>query len=165
MPRLLRLVVLAWVVGMTVPVLGAWREKRRRESSGGPAFHEADDVIDLAAIFDNLDVRSTAPAFRGGDVLVWYGGGRLDLRGATIDPAGALLSLRALFGGLEVIVPPDWPVELHQRAFLGGAAQARDAGRVDASRPTLVVDALSVFGGAAIVTRPDETDDGLAVRV
>lgn len=165
MRRLLGFLTLAWVVGMSIPALAAWREKRRRELEGEPPFDETADQIDLAAIFDSLDARSTAPAFRGGDVLVWYGGGRLDLRDATLDPAGALLNLRTLFGGLEVVVPPSWPVELHPRAILGGVGQARDASRIDRSKPTLVVDALSVFGGAAIVTRADEADEGEAVVV
>jgi hypothetical protein len=165
MRRLLGFLTLAWVVGMSVPALAAFREKRRRELEGDTPFDETADEIDLAAIFDSLDARSVATAFRGGDVLVWYGGGRLDLRGATLDPSGAQLNLRMLFGGLEVVVPPSWPVELHPRAILGGVGQARDASQVDRSQPTLVVDALSVFGGAAIVTRQDEADEGEAVAV
>jgi hypothetical protein len=56
-------------------------------------------------------------------------------------------------------------VELHPRAILGGVGQARDASQIDRSKPTLVVDALSVFGGTAIVTRQDEADEGEAVVV
>jgi predicted membrane protein len=160
MRRLFGLFALAWIVAMSLPALAAYREKRRRELAGEMPFDETADEIDLAVIFDSLEARSTASAFRGGDVLVWYGGGTLDLRDATLAPSGAQLNLRAIFGGLEVLVPPTWPVEVHPRAILGGVGQSRDAALIDSSSPTLVVDATAIMGGAAIVTRRDEADAG-----
>ena len=95
-----------------------------------------------------------APAFRGGDVLTWYGGGTLDLRRATLDPAGAELRMRAIFGGLQLVVPETWPVEFTSRSIFGGIADTRDPTREDPTLPTLMVDAQAIFGGGAIVARP-----------
>jgi len=81
--------------------------KRHMFSSGT----ETDDEFDLVTIFDGVDFASTAPAFRRGSVLTWYGGGQIDLRDATLDPAGAELNIRALFGGVQLIVPETWRVE------------------------------------------------------
>jgi hypothetical protein len=44
------------------------------------------DEVHLAAIFEPLSFKSTASAFRGGTVELWYGGGIIDLRGATLAP-------------------------------------------------------------------------------
>ncbi len=105
MNRLLGAVGLLAAAGLVVPAALAFKEKSRREIAGLPAFDEDADELDIAAIFDGLEARSRATSFRGGEILVWYGGGTLDLREATLDPAGATLRVRAIFGGLEVIVP------------------------------------------------------------
>jgi hypothetical protein len=47
---------------------------------------------------------STATAFRGGTLDCWYGGGIVDLRDATLDPAGAHLEVKAVFGGAQILV-------------------------------------------------------------
>ena len=59
-------------------------------SKGEPA----DDELDLVAIYEPRNFASTAPALRRASYTAWYGGGTLDLRGATLDPAGALLTVR-----------------------------------------------------------------------
>jgi hypothetical protein len=165
---MLGFLVLAWVAAMSIPAVLAFREKRRRELAGAPPFDETSDEIDLAAIFEELDARSTASAFRGGHLLVWYGGGRLDLRAATLDPNGASLDVRSLFGGLQIVVPPSWPVEVHPLVFAGGVGDARDASLADPSKPTLVLDVMAAFGGVSIVGREAaeaSTDVAIPIRV
>jgi predicted membrane protein len=154
MRRVLGLLALLSILGLAIPPLFAVREKQRREQDGVEPFDESANDIDIAAIFDNLEVESVAPAFRGGDVLTWYGGGTLDLRGATLDPAGAELRMRAIFGGLQLVVPESWPVEFTSRSIFGGIADSRDPSREDPTLPTLTVDAQAIFGGGAIVARP-----------
>jgi hypothetical protein len=160
MRRLLTLLGLATIAAMAAPAVAAYREKARRERDGAPVFDETADEIDLAAIFDSVDARSTAHALRGGDVLAWYGGGTLDLREATLDPAGARLRIRAMYGGMELIVPRSWPVVLVSRSVLGGGGDARDPARVDPGSPTLTVEVMAVFGGVGIV---DGLDDDIPV--
>ena len=151
MPRLIMLLGLAGVVALVVPAVAASREKARRERDGDAAIDESANEIDLAAIFDTVNARSTARAFRGGDILVWYGTGTLDLREATLDPAGAHLRVRTMFGGLELIVPRSWPVELDSRSILGGVGDARDPARLDPAAPTLWLDVQAMFGGVGVV--------------
>ena len=109
-----------------------------------------------AVIFDNLDATSRAGAFRGGVLDLWYGGGKLDLREAALDPAGADLRIRAIFGGLEIDLPSSWAVDVRGRAFAGGVGGARGAGPIDESGPRLVLHVLAVFGGVAIISRRDD---------
>ena len=163
MRRLIGLLGVLSLAALAVPAVAALREKTRRERDGRDTIDETEDDLDVAAIFDALDVTSRSTAFRGGDVMVWYGGGTLDLREATLDPDGAELRVRAMFGGLQIAVPSAWPVELHSRTLLAGAGDARDKDDVDPSLPALVVDAQALFGGIVVVAVPDDFAPALEV--
>jgi len=130
--------------------------KRHMFSSGT----ETDDEFDLVTIFDGVDFASTAPSFRRGSVLTWYGGGQIDLRGATLDPAGAELNVRTLFGGVLVVVPETWRVEQRLVAFLGGVSDSRAKIEAQETGPVLRLDGWAVFGGIEVTSEPrrDEFD-------
>lgn len=120
---------------------------------------ETDDEFDLVTIFDGVDFASTAPAFKRGTVLTWYGGGQIDLRGATLDPAGAELNIRALFGGVQIIVPESWSVEQRMVAFLGGVSDSRE--KIETLEgPVLRLSGWAAFGGIDVTSEPrqDEFD-------
>ena len=68
---------------------------RRALPSRGDA--ESDEVA-LVAIYNGIDLKSRAEAFRGGSMLAWFGGIAVDLREATLAPR-AHLSVNSLFGG------------------------------------------------------------------
>jgi hypothetical protein len=123
-------------------------------SIGGPDS----DEIDLAAVLQPIALDSRARAFRGGRVLAWFGGVDVDLRGATLDPTGARLTFRAIFGGGRVIVPAEWRVSIQVISVFGGAVDARSAEERGGDSPLLVIDGLAVFGGVAVVSeKPEET--------
>jgi hypothetical protein len=58
---------------------------------------ESDEVA-LVAIFDGVDLKSRASAFRGGSMFAWFGGISVDLREAKLSSDGAHLDLHALNG-------------------------------------------------------------------
>jgi predicted membrane protein len=128
--------------------------KRRLISQGD----ESDDEVALVTIYTGRDFVSTSQSFRGGSVLTWYGGGTVDLRGATLDPAGARLTVRAIFGGLRLVVPETWTVEKRMAAIFGGIGDARDQDDVQADRPTRVLDGFALFGGIGIVSDAPDLD-------
>jgi hypothetical protein len=153
---LLGLLGLLALAGLVLPPLAAVVAKARL--AGTDETDETADEINLVAIFDGVDVTSRAASFRGGNVLAWYGRGDLDLRGATLDPAGARLRARSIFGGLRILVPVSWRVEVHSVAVFGGVGNSTDPSKADPASPTLTIDALSAFGGLAIVNEPDEDE-------
>jgi predicted membrane protein len=119
---------------------------------------ESDDEVDLVTIFEGRDFTSAATAFRGGSILTWYGGGTIDLRGATLDAGGATLDLKAIFGGIRLVVPETWRVELSTIGVFGGIGDARDQDRIAPDGPTLRLTGFAIFGGAGIVSEaPDLT--------
>ena len=106
---------------------------------------EESDELSLAAIYDGVELKSRAKAFRGGSLLAWFGGIELDLREAELVP-GAELTAHAIFGGIDVHTPPHWRVESDATAIVGGI-DARTPAQDDPAAPLLKVTGMAVFGG------------------
>jgi hypothetical protein len=117
---------------------------------------EADEVR-LAAIFEPMSFRSLAKSFRGGTVDCWYGGGVIDLRDATLDPAGARLEVRAIFGGAQILVPDTWRVS-SKIVGIGGLGDGRPRRELAEDAPSLTIDGLAVFGGFGVMSELSEAD-------
>lgn len=140
-------------LGAVAGFVAAAAVARRAVPSRGDA--ESDEVA-LAAIFDGIELKSTAQAFRGGSMLAWFGGIAVDLREAKLAP-DARLSVHALFGGIALRVPAGWKVESSARAIAGGVAvQVPPVDTEDP--PTLTLDGFTLFGGIAVGARPAEAD-------
>jgi hypothetical protein len=143
---------------MVVPPIAAAVARARLRNRAGAEFDENADEVDLVAIFDGVEAKSRAASFRGGRVLCWYGGGDLDLREATLDPSGGRLRLVSIFGGMRIVVPASWRVEVRSVGVFGGIGRNLDDSAADPSSPVLVVDAVSAFGGAAITNRVEDDE-------
>jgi hypothetical protein len=143
--RLLALVLGAFVATMVGAAIAARIAKERIVPVDDP---DADEVT-LAAIFGPIDFRSTATSFRGGTLECWYGGGTIDLRGATLAPDGARLEVRAIFGGAQIVVPEDWHVT-SRVIGIGGAGDMRPAIEPTAGTPRLEVEGIAIFGGIGV---------------
>lgn len=151
---LFRTFITLTVLGSIGSAIGAFYAKGRLTSKGEPG----DDELDLVAIYEALDLRSHAPAFRRGSYTAWYGGGTLDLRGATLDPAGATLTIRAVFGGIRLVLPATWRVEVATLGIMGGIGDGRKKDLVDESGPVLRIEGFAVFGGVGIVSEAPDLD-------
>jgi membrane-associated protease RseP (regulator of RpoE activity) len=127
--------------------------KRVLPSRGGA---ESDEVA-LTAIMGGLELKSRAQAFRGGTLLAWFGGIAVDLREASLAP-NAELTVGALFGGVDVKLPPGWRVVSTARALAGGVSD--DVPEPDdPAAPTLTIQSTAAFGGVSI--RVVAADQGL----
>jgi hypothetical protein len=116
---------------------------------------EESDEIALAAVAGGRDLRSRARAFRGGSARAIMGGLNLDLRDATLDPAGGRLELQAIMGGIDVLVPATWRLRVTPpRTILGGADLPRPAEDADDGRPALELAVQAVFGGVEVRVQP-----------
>jgi hypothetical protein len=132
--------------------LGAWAGmavaaafvKRAVPSLGG----EDSNDVSLVAIFDGIDLKSRASAFRGGSMLSWFGGIAVDLREAELAP-DARLRVHALLGGIAIRIPEGWRVESKVKAIMGGV-DTRTIGADDPAAPTLTIEGLALFGGVAV---------------
>jgi hypothetical protein len=143
------LLLLAWFGVMAAAATMALQKKKEAPAPSD----ESSDEIELTAIFESVDFKSTATAFRGGHLDFRFGGGSVDLRGATLDPAGAVLHTNAIFGGGQILVPETWVVETRVTG-VGGVGDARPSAPDSATdgAPTLVIDGTVAFGGFGIMS-------------
>jgi hypothetical protein len=146
--RIGRFLLAAWFVLQCAGVAIAIRTKRRVVPTTDPA---ADEVV-LSAIFGQLDFASTADRFRGGVLYCLYGGGVLDLRGATLDPSGANLHVEAFNGGAQILVPASWDVRT-KVIGLGGVGDSRPFVDRPAGAPQLTIEGSAMFGGFGIASQ------------
>jgi len=82
----------------------------------------------------------------------WFGGGAMDLRDATLDPAGATLRLRTIFGGGQIVVPESWRVVNDIVVIAGGVGDMRTPADRPDDAPELRLEGVAAFGGFAIVS-------------
>lgn len=108
----------------------------------------ADETMHCAVTFGSLETRNTAGAFRGGDVEVGFGALKLDLRGATLATDGAVLHVRAAFGGVEILVPRDWALVIHDQATLGAIEDA--TANPKSGAPALTIHAAVTMGAVEV---------------
>jgi hypothetical protein len=141
----------ALMLAMAIGTLVARAMKRRIVT-----VDEADaNEIRLAAILEPMSFRSTATSFRGGTVDCWYGGGIIDLREADLDPAGARLEVRAIFGGAQIVVPETWSVS-SKVVGLGGLGDVRPKVERHVDAPHLTIEGIAIFGGFGVTSELDE---------
>jgi len=149
--RVIRLAVIGWVVSMVVGAIAAMQAKRRI----GPSTDESADELLASAIFGPLAHHSTAQQLRGGRLECWYGGGMLDLRDAVLAPEGATLTVRAVFGGGQILVPADWRVISTVRG-MGAVSDTRGPMGIAESAPTLTIEGIVIAGGFAVMSELDD---------
>jgi hypothetical protein len=108
--------------------------------------------LDAVAVFGGVERRATSGAFRGATLTALFGGTELDLRDAAVDDPPARVSATALFGGVEVIVPREWNVQIDVLPVLGAAEDERPRREREPVTETvdLVVTGFAAFGGVSV---------------
>ncbi len=106
------------------------------------------------AIFGGVDRRGTWNVPRRWRVVAAFGGAQLDLREARF-PTGVIdLEVKAVFGGVQIIVPPGLAVEVHGTAIMGGFQNVNRApAHPDPDAPLLRIHGLALMGGVDITMR------------
>lgn len=108
------------------------------------------DHVTSFSIFGGTEKRSTSKAFTGADLTALFGGAELDLREAEVADPPATVTVVAMFGGAEVIVPRDWNVRLEVLPILGAASDERPRREAEHEEVDLVVTGFVAFGGVSV---------------
>lgn len=86
--------------------------------------------------------------------LALMGGIELDFRDARLAAGETSVTVVALMGGVEIIVPPGLPVTLRGVGLLGAVdGEEQAAGEADPNAPQLKVTAVACMGGVEVKTR------------
>ena len=107
------------------------------------------DQLDHFIIFSGLDLRPRIANFRGGSMTAVFGGSNIDLRDSVLAPEGARLELTAAFGGIGLIIPQDWRLDIDGIPLFGGWSNETSTAS-SAEGPVLTVRCLAMFGGIEI---------------
>ena len=142
--------ILAFKLGVWAGLTGAALFFKRAVPSRGD---EESDELALVAVFDGIDLKSRAKAFKGGSMLAWFGGIEVDLREAQLAP-GAKLAVNAFFGGIDLKTPPGWRIESAAKSVAGGV-DVRTPAQEDPTAPVLTLEGTAVFGGIAVRAKDD----------
>jgi len=142
----------AWpFILLVVGGLLVWRALRREGPGSGSVESAAASQSDFA-IMGGVHRIIETPDFRGGNSTAVMGAVELDLRGAKIATSPAVMDVFALWGGIELTVPPEWKVEIQVVPILGGVEnKARSmAPSPGAPEQVLIVRGTALMGGVEI---------------
>ena len=106
------------------------------------------DLIKEDLIFWGVDTKVETDSFKGGEINTIFGGGKFDFNNAKIYKDEATLTVNAIFGGIELIVPKDWKVVTNGTGILGGWDDKTS--EKDSTVATLNVEGSAIFGGVTI---------------
>jgi hypothetical protein len=81
------------------------------------------------------------------------GGASLDFREALLPPGETEVTLIAVMGGAEIIVPPGLHVDCDAIAIMGGVDHPAESGVRDPQAPVLKINGFLMMGGVEITVR------------
>jgi len=93
----------------------------RQAMIGSKSGEAENDFINLTFILGGGDHKFNSKSFKGGKVSAIMGGGKIDLRDAEMVEDEVFFDVFAFWGGVELIVPQSWQVNMKAIPILGGA--------------------------------------------
>jgi hypothetical protein len=106
-------------------------------------------------ILSHPQVASTSSSFRGAFLTAFLGHVTLDLRQARPIPGGAEVTATATLGGVDIIVPHGWSIEVSGTPILGSIHDKSEREEpLPADAPSLRVDGLAVLGDVNLKHEP-----------
>jgi predicted membrane protein len=142
----------AWpFILLVVGGLLVWRALRREGPRSEIGESAAASQSDFAIMGGVHRIVETAD-FRGANSTAVMGAVELDLRGAKIATSPAMMDVFALWGGIELTVPPEWKVEIQVVPILGGVENKARSTTPSPGAPeqVLIVRGTALMGGVEI---------------
>ncbi len=123
---------------------------RRSEATFTPRTNGTNgELMDSFALFGGSKKSIITKTFQGGKVEVFFGGTELDLTQADFQ-GEVEISFNVAFGGVKIVVPPQWNIRNEITPILGGVDEKRSTVSVSDPSKTLVLKGTVMFGGVDI---------------
>lgn len=148
MRKLVRVAMVVMAVQAVAALIGQLVSKKLTRGD------ESSNEFQVAAFFGGKSFESRASGLRSGSVITSMGGVEIDLREATLDSGGAELDLRTTMGGIQVLVPDNWAVDLVSETIAGEChARVTAIEELPEDAPKLRVHAATRMGGVLVTTK------------
>jgi len=124
----------------------------RKSINGKPTDANDVDYIDDMAVFGGGEKKITSQNFKGGKITAFFGGSKINLHQADIADGQPVLDVLAMFGGTDIIVPPDWTIKTEVTAIFGGFSDKRQTAVNVVHNPdkVLTIKGMVLFGGGEV---------------
>lgn len=106
------------------------------------------------AVFGNVEGRVAGDVAPGATIAAVFGNVELDLRELVLPAGVTELHVRAVFGSVELILPPTIAVECRGTPVFGSFSSLDRKPRASAGEPLLRIVGSAVFGNVEIKTLP-----------
>lgn len=110
---------------------------------------EKPEFVRSFAFMSYCDLHPVLNPFRGGDISAVMGGVKLDLRDTKMYGEQATLDVFAFWGGIEILVPPDWIVSSKVTPIIGGFVDSRRPSKVIPTK-TLLIRGFNLMSGVEV---------------
>lgn len=123
----------------------------RQRPAAGPVSYvpststEPDNIV---AVFGGADRRGRWRVRRRTKALAVFGGVRFDMTDAEFEAKEVEITINAIFGGAEIIVPEGAEVRCQGVGIFGGF-DVHNSPNVDPSAPVIVIKGMALFGGVS----------------
>ncbi|WP_162342073.1 MULTISPECIES: LiaF transmembrane domain-containing protein [Cyclobacterium] len=127
-----------------------WEKKLRTGNDPDGLNKESSDYLNVEALFCGLKRKVMSKDFKGGEITTVFGGSDIDLMHADIQNQ-AVLKVSVVFGGVKLIVPPHWDVQLGVSNLAAGVEDKRHFHQASPDpQKKLVITGSVIFGGIEI---------------
>lgn len=140
--------VIVMVIGISLII----RRSGHKAAASGDDKNGGLDFMDDFAVFGGRERTINSQDFRGGKLTAIFGSSLIDCRGADLAKGRNVLDIFVIFGGTEVLVPPDWTVHVEIFSLLGGFSDKRSSVVKVVPNPdkVLVIKGFVMFGGGEV---------------
>lgn len=110
----------------------------------------SDKKIDYKFTLSGANQVYQEPVFYGGSIKCTLGGMELDLTHSSLPEGETFLNIKSVLGGVNLLIPADWYVEIRTNCTLGGFSDSRKVTGTPDSGRKLIIFADCVLGGGNV---------------
>lgn len=114
-----------------------------------PHADKSPEFVRSFAFMSYCDLHPVMRPLSGGDLSAVMGGIKLDLRDTEMEGNHAIVDVFTFWGGIEILVPPDWTVSSKVTTLIGGFVDSRRPTKVVPTK-TLIVRGFNLMSGIEV---------------
>lgn len=116
------------------------------------AFVSNEGKVSHSCFLSGAKLKYSEPVFKGGDLRATFGGIELDLSKSALQSGENHLYISSFFGGVTVLIPNTWTVDIQMNGALGGFEDKRKIVAPENNGSKLIIHANCFLGGGELRT-------------